>query len=88
MEENDDMQVIVLLNKTITLKKIDKVKMIRVKDDNYNLLILKDYWPVLGEINGSVYIDGDDTITYENIKGFYTLSHNIFRLIIIEDNKE
>ncbi len=87
MEENDDMQVIVLLNKTITLKKIDKVKMIRVKDDNYNILILKDYWPVLGEINGSVYIDGEEAIAYENIKGFYTLSHNIFRLIIIEDKE-
>ena len=52
----------------------------------YNLLIMKDYWPVIGEINGNVYIDGKEEHAYENIKGFYMLSHNIFRLIIVEDN--
>ncbi len=87
MEKIDDgMQVIVLLNKDIELNKIDNVKVIRVKDEKYNLLIMKDYWPVIGEINGNVYIDGKEEHAYENIKGFYMLSHNIFRLIIVEDN--
>ena len=87
MEKIDDgMQVIVLLNKDIELNKIDNVKVIRVKDEKYNLLIMKDYWPVIGEINGNVYIDGDTEHAFENIKGFYMLSHNIFRLIIVEDN--
>lgn len=87
MEKIDDgMQVIVLLNKDIELNKIDNVKVIRVKDEKYNLLIMKDYWPVIGEINGNVYIDGKEEHVYENIKGFYMLSHNIFRLIIVEDN--
>lgn len=87
MEKIDDgMQVIVLLNKNIELDKIDNVKVIRVKDEKYNLLIMKDYWPVIGEINGNVYIDGKEEHAYENIKGFYMLSHNIFRLIIVEDN--
>ncbi len=87
MEKIDDgMQVIVLLNKNIELNKIDNVKVIKVKDEKYNLLIMKDYWPVIGEINGNVYIDGKEEHAYENIKGFYMLSHNIFRLIIVEDN--
>ena len=86
MEKSDGMQVIILQNKDIKLNKIDNVKVIRVKDNKYNLLIMKDYWPVIGEINGNVYIDGDNEHAYENIKGFYMLSHNVFRLIIVEDN--
>lgn len=87
MEKIDDgMQVIVLLNKDIELNKIDNVKVIRVKDEKYNLLIMKDYWPVIGEINGNVYVDGKEEHAFENIKGFFMLSHNIFRLIIVEDN--
>ena len=87
MEESNDMQVIILLNKKISVNKIDGVKMIKINDEKYNILIMKDYWPVLGEVNGSVYIDGNETISFENIKGFYTLSHNVFRLIIVDDGK-
>ena len=87
MEEiNDTMQAIVLLNKNIKLNNIDKVKIIRIKDEKYNLLIMKDYWPVIGEINGSIYFDGDESYAFENIKGFYMLSNNVFRLIIVEEN--
>ena len=85
-KENDGMQVIILQNKDIELNKIDNVKVIRVKDEKYNLLIMKDYWPVIGEINGDVELDGESIMSYENIKGFYMLSHNVFRLIIVEDN--
>jgi hypothetical protein len=85
MEENDTMQAIVLLNDNIKLNTINNVKVIRVKDGDYNLLIMKDYWPVIGEINGNVYFDGDENVSFENIKGFYMLCHNVFRLIIIED---
>ena len=88
MEEknNDGMQVIILQNKDIELNRIDNVKVIRVKDEKYNLLIMRDYWPVIGEINGDVYLDGEKEQAFENIKGFYMLSHNVFRLIIVEDN--
>ena len=38
MEKIDDgMQVIVMLNKDIELNRIDNVKVIRVKDEKYNL---------------------------------------------------
>ena len=88
MEEENNIEVIILLNKNITLKKMHNVKMIRIKDEKYNLLIMKDYWPVLGEINGSISFDGDDAVSFENIKGFYVLSNNIFHLIIIDDDKD
>ena len=37
-----------------------------------------------GEINGKISIEADENYTYENINAFYTLSHNIFHLIIKE----
>lgn len=49
----------------------------------YNLLILKDYMPVLGEIKGNVEIvSGDRTETYENVTGYFMHSHNEFELLI------
>ena len=85
-EKNDSMQAIVLLNKNIKLNNINNIKVIRVKDEKYNLLIMRDYWPIIGEINGNIYFDGDENISFENIKGFYMLCNNVFRLIIIEND--
>ena len=85
-EKNDSMQAIVLLNKNIKLNNINNVKVIRIKDEKYNLLIMRDYWPIIGEINGNIYFDGEENLSFENIKGFYMLCNNVFRLIIIEDD--
>ena len=68
----------------INMQEIDNVKLIRIKSDKYNLLIMKDYWPVVGEINGKIVIEAEESITYENIVGFFSLSHNVFHLIIKE----
>ncbi len=89
MEENNEyMQVVILLNKDIESITHDKVKVIRIKDKKYNLLIMKDYWPVIGELDGDIYFDGDESFSYEGIKGFYVLSHDVFRLIIVEEKSE
>ena len=66
------------------MQEIDNVKLIRIKSDKYNLLIMKDYWPVVGEINGKIVIEAEESITYDNIVGFFSLSHNVFHLIIKE----
>lgn len=89
MENNQELKVIILDSKEIAMKEIENVKIIRVKSDKYNLLIMKDYWPVVGEINGKIVIEAEESITYENIVGFFSLSHNVFHLIIKEtgDNK-
>lgn len=84
MENNNELKVIVLDSKKINMNVIENVKIIRIKSDKYNLLIMKDYWPVVGEINGKIVIEADDSVTYENIVGFYALSHNVFHLIIKE----
>ncbi len=83
MHKSDELKVIVL-DSGIDIEEIEKVKIIRVKSGIYNLLIYKDYWPIVGEINGSISIEGEINRKYENIKGFYSLSRNVFHLIIKE----
>ena len=65
------------------LRVLENVDMIRIVSSNYNLLILKDYMPVIGEIKGSVeLVGGDTTASFENITGYYMHSHNEFELLI------
>lgn len=67
------------------LSEYDDVKTIRIVSKNYNLLIMKDYMPIIGEIVGSVDIKGETTdISYKKIKGFYMNNKNIFNLMIEE----
>ncbi|MEG0618778.1 MAG: hypothetical protein RSB77_03135 [Bacilli bacterium] len=63
------------------------IKFIRIKSEEYNLLIMKDYMPIVGEINGSISFEGLSTNeTYENIKAYYMSKENEFNLIIKENN--
>ena len=67
------------------LSEYDDVKTIRIVSKNYNLLIMKDYMPIIGEIVGSVDIKGETTdLSYKNIKGFYMNNKNVFNLMIEE----
>jgi hypothetical protein len=84
MAASEELQAIVLNSENIQMDVIKDVKIIRIKSAEYNLLIMKDYWPVVGEINGKVTIEADENYSYENINGFFTVSHNVFHLIIKE----
>ena len=67
------------------LSEYDDIKTIRIVSKDYNLLIMKDYMPIIGEIVGSVDIKGDTTdISYKKIKGFYMNNKNVFNLMIEE----
>ena len=78
-----------LLVKVLNIKSgihtYNDVKYIRIKSEKYNLLIMRDYLPVIGEINGSVEIEGIETIKFDNIKGYYINKNNEFSLIIKEE---
>lgn len=82
MENNEELKVIVLENDNVKMQVIENVKIIRIKGKKYNLMIMKDYWPVVGEIDGTIIIEAENEYSFDNIKGFYSLSHNIFHLII------
>ena len=65
----------------------EHIKVIRIISKNYNLLIMQDYLPILGEIEGSVDIKNEEIeLNYKNIKAFYMNSSNVFNLMIKEGN--
>ena len=67
------------------LKVYENVKIIRITSKDYNLLIMKDYLPIIGEIDGDVDIKSDnEEVNLKNIKAFYMNSNNEFNLMIKE----
>ena len=64
----------------------DNIKIIRIISKDYNLLIMKDYLPIIGEIEGSVDIKNDVVNeSFKDIKAFYMNSDNVFNLMIKEE---
>lgn len=67
------------------LVEYEDVKTIRIVSRDYNLLIMKDYLSVIGEIVGSVDIKGENIdLSFKQIKAFYMNSKNVFNLMIEE----
>ena len=65
----------------------EHIKVIRIVSKTYNLLVMQDYLPMLGEIEGSIDIKNEDIdLSYKNIKAFYMNSNNVFNLMIKEGN--
>ena len=63
----------------------ENIKVIRIISKDYNLLVMQDYLPILGEIEGSVDIKNEEIeLNYKNIKAFYMNSNNVFNLMIKE----
>ena len=68
------------------LTEYEHVKAIRMISKDYNLLIMEDYLPIIGEVDGSIDIKGDDLdISFPKIKAFYMNSNNVFNLMVKED---
>ena len=67
------------------LREYKDIKIIRIISKDYNLLIMKDYLPIIGEIEGSVDIKNDEVnLSFKEIKAFYMNSNNEFNLMIKE----
>ncbi len=64
----------------------DDVQFIRILSNKYNLIILKDYLPVIGEIRGDVEIERlKETIKLQNIVGYYIHKQNQFNLFLRDE---
>lgn len=67
----------------------ENIKLVRIISKDYNLLIMVDYLPIIGEFDGNIDIKGDNVdISFKNIKGFYMNSNNEFNLMINEGDYE
>ena len=71
------------------LREYKDIKIIRIISKDYNLLIMKDYLPIIGEIEGSDDIKNDEVnLSFKDIKAFYMNSNNEFNLMIKEGEYE
>lgn len=71
------------------LREYDEIKVVRITSKDYNLLIMVDYLPILGEFDGNIDIKGNDVdLSFKNIHGFYMNSNNVFNLMISEGYDE
>ena len=67
------------------LREYKDIKIIRIISKDYNLLIMEDYLPIIGEIEGSIDIKNDEVnLSCKDIKAFYMNSNNEFNLMIKE----
>jgi hypothetical protein len=67
------------------LREYENIEYIRLVSDTYNLLIMKDYLPIIGEVDGKINIKGKDIdMTLDNVKAVYMNSDNVFNLMIKE----
>ena len=72
-----------IMNLKNGLSQYERVIHIKITSKTYNLIIMKDYLPVIGEIEGNVEIrTEDDNIKLDDIIGYYIHKHNQFDLFL------
>jgi len=77
-----------LLNINKGLIEYEDVKFIKIKSKHYNLIIMQDYLPIIGEIDGSVKLElVKDSVVLKNIKGYFMNKKNQFNLFIKEEEE-
>ena len=84
-----------MAEKTITVKifsllngieKYSDIKLIRIKSKDYNLLIMDDYLPIIGRVDGMIEFEtAEKNKTLKNIQGYYIHKNNEFNLILKEN---
>ncbi len=71
------------------LKSIEGVYAVRIHSAGFTALIMNDYIPALGKIDGDVtFLSQDGEYPYYDIRGFYKHQHNEFTLLIEEHVEE
>lgn len=71
------------------LEVYEGVHFVRVKSKRYNLLIMADYMPVIGEIEGSVFFRTEkEEYSREHLKGYFMHKKNQFSLMLAAEGEE
>lgn len=85
MEKSEEIKV-KIFDLAHGLVEYENVKFIRIISEEYNLLIMKDYMPIIGEIVGSISIKGDNlSLEFDPVKAYYVHSDNVFNLLIRDE---
>ncbi|MDR1088818.1 MAG: hypothetical protein LBL23_06080 [Coriobacteriales bacterium] len=65
------------------LQVYSNISIVRVRSRDTNLLIMEDYMPIIGEIDGEVDFIGKEFVhTLEGVRGFFCHDHNVFFLLL------
>ena len=65
------------------LRLLSGVYAVRLQSRDYSLLIMEDYMPMLGQIDGTVvFLTEEREVRLEKIQGFYKHQHNEFTLLV------
>lgn len=65
------------------LRVFDNVLMARLKSSGYNLLVMADHIPVIGEVDGSIeLVFDDDIVKFDDVRAFYMHRANVLSLLI------
>lgn len=65
------------------MKFYPEVSAVRIKSKEYRLLVMEDYLPALGRVEGEVVLlTPDGEVSFRGIYGFYKHQHNEFTLLI------
>lgn len=65
------------------LEEFGNVRYVRLISKGYNLLIMEDYLPVIGELDGSVcFLTDDKEHERKHIKGYFMHKNNEFSLML------
>lgn len=65
------------------LRVFDDVQIVRIVSNDYNLLVMNDFVPAVGMINGTVEIvTNTDIESIKDVRAFYLHKNNVFSLLI------
>lgn len=74
-----------LLNINGGVTEYENVKFIKIVSKKYNLIIMRDYLPIIGEIQGEIEIGTEnETINIKKVRGYFMHKHNKFNLFYSE----
>ena len=79
---NDSLKVIVLDIENGS-KVFDDVRIVKIKSKNYTVMIMLDYAPTIGDLDGdlSILLQSDE-VFYKNVKGFYHINNNEMTILL------
>lgn len=64
---------------------LPEVAAVRIRSKEYVILVMEDYMPTLGKIDGDIsFLTPEKELTFHGVQGFYKHQHNEFTLLIDE----